>query len=218
MRRFLQRYLDPSERMAEVLFGVIMTLTFTLGASLVIEEGPDATREMLVGVIGCNLAWGAIDGLLYIFGAMFARGLPYRASRLLARKGPEEAGAMIDEHLEGAYGEAISAQTRSAFRKEAIEHLAALKPARVKMTKEDLCGAFASFLLVALTAVPAVIPFLIFDDRMRALRISNFLLVGLMFLIGYQWASFINASRWRIGLGMAVGGLILVQITIFLGG
>jgi VIT1/CCC1 family predicted Fe2+/Mn2+ transporter len=215
---FFQRYLDPSERMAEVLFGVIMTLTFTLGGSLVIKEGPDATRELLVGVIGCNLAWGVIDGLLYIFGAMFARGSSYRAARLLAREGAAAAGERIDEHLKSAYGAALSAETRSNFRREVLEHLGAMKPERVKMTREDLLGASATFLLVALTAVPAVLPFLLFDSRMVALRVSNFLLVGLMFLIGYQWASYINASRWRIALGMAVGGLVLVQITIALGG
>src|SRR5262245_47879599 len=32
------RYLDPATTLAEILFGLIMTLTFTLGAGLIIED------------------------------------------------------------------------------------------------------------------------------------------------------------------------------------
>jgi hypothetical protein len=218
MRSFVQRYLDPAARMAEVLFGVIMTLTFTLGASLVVHEGPDATREMLVGVIGCNLAWGVIDGLLYVIGAMFERGALFRATRWLARHGEAAAGGRIDEYLDETLGAALAAPTRVAAREDILRHLREVKPMPVKMTKEDLYGAIASFLLVVLTAVPAVVPFLLFDNRLVALRVSNFLLIGLMFVIGSQWAAYINANRWRYGLAMAAGGLVLVQVTIMLGG
>jgi VIT1/CCC1 family predicted Fe2+/Mn2+ transporter len=218
MTKFIRRYLDPSACMAELLFGVIMTLTFTLGAGLVIEEGPDATRELLIGVIGCNIAWGVIDGLLYIFGAMYERGLGYRASALMAKQGRAVAAAKLDQHLEENYGEALSATTRCTVRDELVEHLAAMEPVRVKMSKDDLFGALASFILVVLTAVPAVLPFLFFDERMLALRVSNVLLVALISLIGWQWAAHINANRGRIALWMAVGGLVLVQVTIMLGG
>ena len=61
--------------MGEVLFGLIMTLTFTLGAGIVIqEEGREGAREMLIGILGCNLAWGIIDGVLYVLGQVFERG------------------------------------------------------------------------------------------------------------------------------------------------
>jgi len=204
--------------MAEILFGVIMTLTFTLGAGLVIEEGPDATRELLIGVIGCNIAWGVIDGLLYILGSMYTRGTGYRLSALMAKHGREAVDEKIEEHLEDTYGEALSAATRRAVREEILGHIPAAASARVKMTKEDVYGAIASFLLVVLTAVPAVVPFLVLDQRLVALRVSNLLLVGLMALIGWQWAAYINANRRRVALAMAVGGLILVQVTIMLGG
>ena len=54
--------LDPSERTAEVLFGLIMVLTFT-GSLSAAEAGPDDIRAMLIGALGCNIAWGIIDGL-----------------------------------------------------------------------------------------------------------------------------------------------------------
>ena len=61
--------------MGEILFGLIMTLTFTLAAGIVIqEEGRAGAREMLIGILGCNLAWGIIDGVLYVLGQVFERG------------------------------------------------------------------------------------------------------------------------------------------------
>jgi hypothetical protein len=45
--------------LAEVMFGLIMTLTFTLGAGVIIEdEGVEGVREMLVAVIGLQRRLG----------------------------------------------------------------------------------------------------------------------------------------------------------------
>ena len=44
---FVGRYLDPTESLGEVLFGLIMALTFTLGAGLIVKEGAEATTRML---------------------------------------------------------------------------------------------------------------------------------------------------------------------------
>ena len=62
-----KRVLDPIERLSEILFGLIMTLTFTLGAGLTIqEEGREGARQLLIATIGCNIAWGVIDGVFYV--------------------------------------------------------------------------------------------------------------------------------------------------------
>ena len=59
----MDRYLDPATSLAEIMFGLIMTLTFTLGAGIIIEdEGREGARQLLIAVIGCNIAWGIIDG------------------------------------------------------------------------------------------------------------------------------------------------------------
>ena len=69
------RYIDPNTSLSEVLFGLIMTLTFTLGAGIMIqEEGREGARQLLIATIGCNIAWGIIDGALYLVGQLFDRG------------------------------------------------------------------------------------------------------------------------------------------------
>ncbi len=70
---FRTKYLDPGSRMGGSV-GLIMTLTFTLGAGLVIEEeGRAGAREMLIAILGCNLAWGLIDGMFYVLASLRAR-------------------------------------------------------------------------------------------------------------------------------------------------
>lgn len=70
-----QRVLDPSERAAEVLFGLIMVLTFT-GTLSVAGAGRAEVRAMLIGALGCNLAWGIIDAVLYLMGTLAAKSRP----------------------------------------------------------------------------------------------------------------------------------------------
>ncbi len=57
MGSFAKRFLDPGTSPGEVLFGLIMTLTFTLGAGLMIqEEGREGAHLLLIALIGCNIA------------------------------------------------------------------------------------------------------------------------------------------------------------------
>ena len=71
--RSSKRVLEPIDRVSEVLFGLIMVLTFT-GSLSVAEAGRDDVRTMLIGALGCNLAWGIIDGVLYLMGCLAEKG------------------------------------------------------------------------------------------------------------------------------------------------
>ena len=66
------RFLEPVERISEALFGLIMVLTFTGTLSIAAERAE--VREMLIGAIGCNLAWGMIDGIFYLMGTLAEKG------------------------------------------------------------------------------------------------------------------------------------------------
>ena len=71
--RSSKRALDPIDRVSEVLFGLIMVLTIT-GSLSVAEAGRNEVRTMLFGALGCNLAWGIIDGVLYVMGSLAEKG------------------------------------------------------------------------------------------------------------------------------------------------
>src|SRR5580765_7631913 len=86
-----KRVLEPVERISEVLFGLIMVLTFT-GSLSVAEAERAEVRTMLIGALGCNLAWGIIDAVLYLMGSLAEKGrnlMAFRAVRKAAD--PQEA-------------------------------------------------------------------------------------------------------------------------------
>jgi hypothetical protein len=98
--RFVHRYLDPGERLGEIVFGLIMVLTFTSTARATLgdEQGP---RELLLAALGCNIAWGIIDGGMFIMSAMLERGRTEQARARTAGQIPQRITLSADD-LKGA--------------------------------------------------------------------------------------------------------------------
>ena len=71
--RLPDRVLEPSERIAEILFGLIMALTVT-GATSVVTADRAEIRTMLIAALGCNVAWGIIDAGMYLMARLAERG------------------------------------------------------------------------------------------------------------------------------------------------
>jgi VIT1/CCC1 family predicted Fe2+/Mn2+ transporter len=72
--------------------------------------------------------------------------------------------------------------------------------------------------LVILVSVPAAIPFIVMDDARLALRISNAILLALLFITGWYWARYTLGKPWIAGISFLLGGLLLVVAAIALGG
>src|ERR1700740_1360880 len=66
--------LEPTETISEILFGLIMVLTFTCSLS-VRCAGREQVRTLLIGALGCNLAWGIIDGYMHLLHCFVERGI-----------------------------------------------------------------------------------------------------------------------------------------------
>jgi hypothetical protein len=217
---FVDRYLDPATRMGEVLFGLIMTLTFTLGAGLTIqEEGREGARQLLIATIGCNIAWGVIDGVFYMLGQIFERGRRLRIMQLVrvARK-DEHAAALIAGELDDVIEKVMTPDERRMLYGRIVHQVRTSEIRRGRVTRDDLIGAIASFWLVFFASLPAAIPFLFIDDAFVALRISNAILLGLLFWAGYRFARYTMARPALTGLLFLLFGAALVAMAIALGG
>ena len=217
-RRFVER-LDPGERMGELLFGLIMVLTFTLGAGIELGGDRGETRDLLIAALGCNTAWGIIDAALYLIARLSERGRIHRLVRSIQAE-PDRARslALIDAELDDRLPEIVRPEARAPLHAHVLERVRELKLERNRVTGADLWAALAVFWLVFLTALPAVLPFLVIRDAMIAMRTSNAILIGLLFTVGWRWAGYTGASPWRTGLFMALLGVILVLVAIALGG
>src|SRR5882724_4075303 len=99
-RLAIHRYLDPGETLGEVLGGFVMALTFTLGARLLTADGQLEAHELVVPIVGCNIAWGVIDATLFVLNSLFYRSRHARFFRALKSAGSEaEALAAIEEEF-----------------------------------------------------------------------------------------------------------------------
>lgn len=213
------RHLEPGDSLSEILFGLIMTLSFTLGAGLLVRQTPDAARELLIATIGCNLAWGIIDGAFFVSGQVFERARMALVGQKVREAGSEEAAAaLVAEELDELIGITVDPDERTELYLRMARHVRGSQPKPPAVTRADLYGAFASFWLVFFSTIPAAVPFLFVRDAWIALRISNGILIALLFVVGYRWARHTTLRPWRVGLLFTVAGVGLVAIAVWLGG
>ena len=60
-----QRLLDPVDRISEILFGLIMAVTI-VGSLSIATAGKDEIRTVMWAALGCNLAWGLVDAVMFV--------------------------------------------------------------------------------------------------------------------------------------------------------
>jgi hypothetical protein len=214
--RTSKRALEPVERISEIWFGLIMVLTFTCSIS-VNQAGRQEVRTLLVGAVGCNLAWGIIDSFMYLLACFVQRGTAI--ARLRAVHNASDPGAarrVIADALPPALASVLSPEEFEVMRQK-LNQLQE-PPRRPTLTKKDWLGAGAVFLAVFLSTLPVVIPFLFVNNVKLALRLSNGVALLMLFLTGYVFGLYADHHPWRMGLGMAVLGSVLVGIAVVLGG
>lgn len=208
--------LDPMDRVSEVLFGLIMVLTFT-GSLSVAEVGRGDVRTMLIGALGCNLAWGIIDGIFYLMGCLAEKGRGLSTFHAVRRAtSPQKAERLI--------ANALPPVLASVLYPVEIEKLhQRLKqlpepPERARLRKEDWLGAAGVFLLVFLSTLPVAIPFVFIRNPGLALRVSNAVAIAMLFFTGYTFGRITGRRPASVGVAMVILGAVLVGITMLLGG
>ena len=168
-----RQVLDPVDRVSEIIFGVIMVLTFTSTFSVTQSYRPEA-RTMILSAIACNIAWGVVDAFMYILSAFTER----------LRERPDDA---TDVEMP-------------------------------QLSARDWAGAVAVFMVVVLSTFPLVVPFIVMSDPERAIRTSNLVAIAMLFGCGMQLGHYARWRPWRTGAAVAAVGVVLVAITIALGG
>lgn len=196
-----------------------MVLTVTLTAGLKAPEGKAGVRQLLIAAIGTNVAWGIIDAVMYIMNSMIVRRGKIRLVEGVQHAADRKAAAALVQHeFEPELQELLDPKEAEALGKSVLEHIAHAHITKKILTNDDLYGAIASFWLVFVSCLPAAIPFLIFSDPTVALRVSNLLLLGGLFYLGYKWASYSGRNPLIMGSAMVAVGLGLVGVAILLGG
>jgi hypothetical protein len=193
-----------------------MVLTIT-GSLSVAEAGRSEVRTMLFGALGCNLAWGIIDGVLYVMGSLAEKGrnlFIFRAVRKATD--PKEAQRRIADALPPVVASVLEPVELEALHQR-LKQLPE-PPDHARLRKDDWLGAAGVFLLVFLSTFPVVIPFIFMSNAGPALRVSNVIAIVMLFLTGYAFGRMTGRHPWLVGISMVVLGLVLVGVTMALGG
>lgn len=217
MRAFILRYLDPADRLGEVLFGLIMALGFTGAVQLGRDEAD--SRALFIGIFGCNLAWAIVDGVMFVLTQLFEDGRQARIARDVLNAPNEQAALQrIDEEMRSPLLAFATLQEREQFARRVLELVRRSDPHRPRVRREDLFGGVAVGLIILLGTLPVVAPFLLVASPTLAVRLSNLVALTQLFLLGAWWGRVVGANPLRIAAGLTLIGVILVLVTIVLGG
>ena len=210
------RVLDPVERLSEVLFGLIMVLTFTCTISAA-TAGREEVRTVVLGAVGCNLAWGIVDAVMYLLTLLVERGRGLAIARAVrSTRDTAHGRRLVAEILPDPLGELFE----EAALERARAKLVALPVLRERphLGGRDWRGALGVFLLVFLSTFPVVVPFLFFSPLHRAMRISNGVAIAMLYVAGHLLGRYAGLRPMSMGLAMVAIGIVLVGLTIALGG
>src|SRR6187455_783598 len=134
-----RRVLDPNQRIAEVLFGLIMVLTFT-GSLSVAEADRAEVKTMLIGALGCNIVWGIIDGVLYLMGCLAEKGRSIKIFRAVRKTiDPQQAGRLVADALPSVVAAVLLPAELEAMQQR-LKQLPE-SPDRAHLDKSDWLGA-----------------------------------------------------------------------------
>lgn len=206
--------LDPVDRVSEILFGLLMALTFT-GAVSVASDGQEELRTMFIAALGCNIAWGLVDGVMYIIQGIVARARTYTLS-LSVRTAEAGAGRkLIEDELPEGLAKLVSAAEIEAMRARLAQ---APLPARPALHRDDVLGGIGIFFMCVISTFPVVLPFVFVADVGTAKVVSRNVALAMLFLGGFALGRYAGYGSWKAGLLMMALGTALVAAIMALGG
>ncbi|WP_027819655.1 VIT1/CCC1 transporter family protein [Paraburkholderia bannensis] len=208
--------LNTVDRVTELCFGLFMALTF-VGAIKAVTAGEDAGRKLFLAALGCNLAWGLADAVMFLVRTLADRGQRLTLA-LTVRREPDRAAAV--RALRDALPKALAPLVDDAELEQIRARLAAAPtlPPRAHLQRADLVGALGIFLLVVVSTFPVALPFLLVKDHVTALVISRVLTLAMLFGAGFALGRYTGAGAMKAGFAMTLLGAVLTASIIALGG
>lgn len=223
----LARLLDPVDRLTEGLYTVLIVLTFTLAYKVIQtntlagrEQASEDVLQLFWAALGCAVAWGIIDGIMYVMTSMFERGQQHRLM-LAVQQAPDETSgvAVLATQLDDELTPLSTAEQRNEIYHALYTKLRGMNPARVGFHREDFAGAVGTLMAAVIAALPVTLPLLLvrFDPTL-AVRLSNLIAFAMLYWMGFRWGKYTGTTPWQVGLLLLFVGVLMVGIAIPLGG
>ncbi|MFN8257058.1 MAG: hypothetical protein U0W24_15290 [Bacteroidales bacterium] len=208
--------LATDERISEILTGIIMTLTFTCAFS-VLKSDTTTVTDMLKGAFCSTIAWGLIDAEMYLFMTLINKEHKFTFLNYVRKsKDIEKVHKVIVDYIPPVIAGFMQPVEIEGIRKK-IMNLPE-PPSKHRLKYKDYRKAAGIFFLIFFSTLPIAIPFVLFDDIQVALRISNLIAILMLFACGWVLGKYAGRNQFTMGILTCLVGIMLVFITIVLGG
>ena len=208
--------LEPVDRISEILFGLIMAVTI-VGSLSIANAGRNEVRTVLAAALGCNLAWGLVDAVMYLVRTLTERAHNRRlVRRVIDAEREEVAYRLIEQSLPSQVMAITGPEELEGMRQRMLKLQI---PTGSLLHRDDFVAAFRIFLLVVFATFPVVLPFLLTDNAAIAMEGSRVLTLVMLFLAGFS----LGRHTWhphpvRPGIWMTLLGVALIGAVKALGG
>jgi len=211
----MQRVLDPVDRMSEIMFGLIMAVTI-VGSLSVATAGQAEVRTVMYAALGCNVAWGLVDAVMYLVRTATERSRLHALAAKVRTSDAPAAHRLIADALPEHLAPILGADEIEAMRNQLVA-----RPAsdRRLLHARDFLAAVAIFFAVVLATFPVVLPFIFDHDTRRAFALSQAITVFMLLIVGVALGRYAGYPRPILaGVAMAVFGVVLIAAVKALGG
>ena len=187
-----------------------MTLTVTLSAGLAVDEGRAGARQLLAAAIGCNLAWGIIDAVMYMMNCITVRTGKRRLIDAVQRAtNQSDALALIENEVEPEFSiRCFRRKRQMRFGAPFCRHIPRATRVESALVKEDVYGALACFGSCSFPACPPHCHFSSSPIRISRCESRTCCSIALLFLVGQvMGAVCLGTNRLAAGGAMVAIGL-----------
>ena len=210
-----QRLLDPVDRISEILFGLIMAVTI-VGSLSIATAGKDEIRTVMWAALGCNLAWGLVDAVMFVVRTATERTRNRVLALSIAGADADTGRHLIAQALPDHVAALVGPGEIEAMRRRL---LVANGEVRAVLVPQDFFEAFGIFVMVVVATFPVAAPFLLIADAATAMHVSQAVTLVMLFIAGLVLGRHSGYRKpVRAGMAMAVFGAVLIAIVNALGG
>ena len=207
--------LDPIDRISEILFGLIMAVTI-VGSLSIATAGQNEVRTVMTAALGCNLAWGFVDAVMYLVRTFTERTRNLTLGKQLIGADAETARRLIMAQLPEHVAMITGRVELDGMRRRLLDLSI---PSHIGLRRSDYLAATGIFLLVVAGTFPVVVPFLMTDNAALAMRISRAVTLVMLFVAGFVLGRHAGHARPAgTGLVMLLLGVALIAVVKALGG
>jgi len=207
--------LNTIDRVSEIMFGLIMAVTI-VGSLSIATAGTNEVRTVMSAALGCNLAWGLVDAVMYLVRTLTERTRNIALAKQVIGADSDTAHRLIMAELPGAVATITGPDEVEGMRRRLLDLPLSH---RGGLNREDYLAAIGIFLLVVVATFPVVVPFLVTDDVALAMKLSRGITLVMLFAAGFFLGRHAaHRHPVRTGFSMLFLGAALIVAVKALGG